>query len=85
MNIKNGFANNKSYTTPMLLITGSSGTGKSQLIQSITELAELMELGTPIKTVFTGIAALNIDGYTIHSFLDVPLERNEGSGSVGDR
>ena len=82
MNIKNGFACNKAYTAPILLITGSPGTGKSWLIQSITELAELMELETPIKTAFMGIAALNINGYTMNSFLDIPLEMNEGSGTI---
>jgi len=49
----------------MLLITGSPETGKSWLNQSITELAEIMELETPIKTALIGIPALNIDGYTI--------------------
>ncbi len=28
-----------------------------------------------------GIAALNIDGYTMNSFLDVPLKMNEGNGT----
>ena len=28
-----------------------------------------------------GIAALNIDGCTMNSFLDVPLEMNEGNGT----
>jgi len=82
MNIKIGFTNNMSYTAPILLITGSPGTGKSWLIQSITELAELMELETPIKTAFMGIAALNINGYTMNSLIDVPLEMNEGSGAT---
>ena len=69
MNVKNGFANNTSNIAPMLLITGSSGTGKSWLIQSITELTELtelMELETLIKAAFMGIAALNIDGYKMN-------------------
>ena len=34
---------------------------------------------TPTKTDFIGIAALNIDGYTINSFLNVRLKMNEGS------
>ncbi len=28
-----------------------------------------------------GIAALNIDGYTMNSFSGVPLETNEGNGT----
>jgi len=45
------------YTAPILLITGSPGTGKSWLIKTITELAELMDLDIPVRTSFMGIAA----------------------------
>jgi hypothetical protein len=73
MNVKNGLANNKSYTAPMLLITGSPGTWK-KLVDSINNrTSRVNEIGNSRKTVFKGIAALNIDGYTINSFLDVPL------------
>jgi hypothetical protein len=41
-----------------------------------------MDLGTPIKTAFMGIAAININGYTMNSFLDIPIEMNEGGGST---
>ena len=40
-----------------------------------------MDLDIPVKTAFMGIAALNIDRYTMNSFLDVPLEMNEGNGT----
>ena len=81
MNVKSGNANGMMYTAPILLITGSPRTGKSWLIKTITELAKLMDLYIPVKTAFMGIAALNIDGYTMNSFLDVPLEMNEGNGT----
>ena len=60
MNVKSGNANGMMYTAPILLITGSPGTGKSWLIKTITELAELMDLDIPIKTAFMGIAALTL-------------------------
>ncbi len=81
MNVKSGNANGMMYTAPILLITGSPSTGKSWLIKTITELAKLMDLDIPVKTAFMGIAALNIDGYSINSFLDVSLEMNEGIGT----
>ena len=81
MNVKSGNANGMMYTTPILLITGSPGTGESWLIKTITELAKSIDLDIPVKTAFMGIAALNIDGYTMNSFLDVPLEMNEGNGT----
>ncbi len=71
-------ANGMMYNASMLLITGSLGTGKSWLIKIITELAELIDLYLPVRTAFMGIAAIKIDGCTMNSFLDVPLEMNEG-------
>jgi hypothetical protein len=81
-NIRNGTTNEMSYTAPMLMITGGPGTGKSWLIRSITDLAELMELETPVKTSFMGIAALNIGGFTMNSFLDVPTEMSRNTGTT---
>ena len=69
------------HKAPFLLVTGGPGVGKSFLIQSITDLAEMMELTIPIKTAFMGIAAINIGGYTLNSFLDVPLEMSAGIGT----
>ena len=59
---------------PMLLITGAPGTGKSWLITAISEIAELMDLESPIKTTFMGIAAINIGGHTMCTFLNIPTE-----------
>ncbi len=59
---------------PMLLITGAPGTGKSWLITAISEIAKLMDLEPPIKTTFMGIAAINIGGHTMCTFLDIPTE-----------
>ena len=80
-NVRNGTANNKSYTAPMLLITGPPGTGKSCLINSIADLAEIMELDRPIRTAYMGIAAINIGGNTLNSTFDIPLEMNKGQGT----
>ena len=80
-NVRNGSTNNTSYTAPMLLVTGPIGTSKSWWIQLLTDLAELMELETPVKTAFMGIATINIDANTMNSFLDIPLEMNKGNGT----
>jgi hypothetical protein len=79
--IGSGYSLQKEYKAPNLLITGPPGCGKSWLVRCIDELAALMDLGKPIKTTFMGIAAINIGGYTMNSFLDVPLETNQGTGN----
>ncbi|MCS5479133.1 AAA family ATPase [Corynebacterium sp. YIM 101645] len=48
-----------------VLITGKAGTGKSTLLRTYLETAD--EVGTStLVTAPTGVAALNIDGFTIH-------------------
>lgn len=57
-------------TNTSLFVTGKAGTGKTTFIKGIQEL---------IKKNFlvlapTGIAAMNVDGQTIHSFFGLPFE-----------
>ncbi len=49
--------------------------------KNINRVSKLMDLDIHVKTAFMGTAALNIDGYTTNSFLDVPLEMSEGNGT----
>lgn len=56
-----------SYTNKSLFLTGKAGTGKSYLLRKLTE-------HTHKKFVIlasTGVAALNVGGQTIHSFLRI--------------
>jgi hypothetical protein len=79
--VRDGSANENSYAAPALQITGKPGTGKSWLIRSITELAEIMDLETTIRTAYMGIASINIQGLTMNSFLDIPIEMSKQSGT----
>jgi hypothetical protein len=55
-------------STRLLFITGPAGTGKSTLLQNLRE-----ELGGPVAVLApSGLAALNVDGQTIHSFFRLP-------------
>jgi ATP-dependent exoDNAse (exonuclease V) alpha subunit len=54
---------------PVTLIHGGAGTGKTTLIRKIVEETELNH----VVLAFTGVAALNAGGQTIHSFLGLPL------------
>ncbi len=61
-------------------LTGSAGTGKSHLVRSIYQLATkiLQQMSEDsgevvLLTSFTGSAAFNIGGYTIHNLFSIPL------------
>ena len=56
-------------TNPITLITGEAGTGKSTLI---SELRNILS-GNIVVVAFTGVAALNVHGETIHSFFGFPV------------
>lgn len=55
-----------------LFITGEAGTGKTALLREIKKMykgKKVVEVLAP-----TGVAARNADGFTMHSFLRIPLE-----------
>lgn len=54
-----------------LLILGSGGTGKSKLIQEMTYHTSKCTSKNIVVTATTGIAAYNINGLTIHSFMGI--------------
>ena len=53
-----------------MIISGTAGTGKSYLIQCLKRL-----LGDRLRvTAPTGVAAFNVNGYTLHSLLSLPVK-----------
>ena len=57
--------------TPLrLIISGTAGTGKSYLIQCL----KLLLAGQLCVTAPTRVAAFNVDGYTLHSLLRLPVK-----------
>ena len=55
-------------TPPVVFVTGSAGTGKSTLIDVLrSELDKNLVVVAP-----TGVAALNVQGQTIHSLFQLP-------------
>ena len=58
-------------TTPLrLIISGTAGTGKSYLIRCL----KFLLAGQLCVTAPTGVAAFNVDGYTLHSLLRLPVK-----------
>lgn len=58
-----------------VLITGAGGTGKSFLIDKLS--TDLMDSGRKtVLTASTGIAAVNIDGRTIHRYLGIGISKD---------
>ncbi len=56
-----------------LFLTGRAGTGKSTLIRHFLATTDR----TTVTVAPTGIAALNVDGYTIHRLFSFPMGVNE--------
>ncbi len=54
----------------LMMILGTAGTGKSYLISCLAQLL----LEKCLLTGTTGIAGFNIDGVTIHSTLQLPVQ-----------
>lgn len=54
---------------PAIFVTGKAGTGKSTLIRFLTNKIKRIAVVAP-----TAMAAINVDGSTIHSFFGVPHE-----------
>jgi len=54
--------------TPVVFVTGKAGTGKSTLIQHLRDTIK----GNCVVLAPTGVAAMNIQGATIHSFFRFP-------------
>ena len=62
-----------------MIVSGTTGTGKSYLINCI----RLFVQENGVVTAPTGVAAFNIDGYTLHSLLSLPV-RGEYKDLQGD-
>mmetsp|Transcript_10593 Transcript_10593/g.15931 ORF Transcript_10593/g.15931 Transcript_10593/m.15931 type:complete len:573 (-) Transcript_10593:499-2217(-) len=65
-------------TSENIFLTGAAGVGKSYLLRYIIEQLKLKypAMGAVAVTAPTGIAALHIQGQTIHSFAGIGLGRN---------
>ncbi len=55
-----------------MIVTGAAGTGKSHTIFAI---ATTLGLNKTKRVAFTGKAAQIIKGSTIHSAMDIPVDR----------
>ncbi len=73
---------------PVIFVTGKAGTGKSTLIEHLNETL-VGQKKNIVNVAPTGVAALNVQGMTIHSFFCIPpdvVDINElefkGSGQI---
>ena len=78
-NLPDGYENDKTITdlfdkiensNSSFFITGKAGTGKSTFVHYFAQKTKKKVL----MTAFTGIAAINVGGQTIHSFFRFPLK-----------
>ena len=67
----------------LMYIAGVGGTGKTHVVRAILRLFELLGRSEEILVgAPTGAAALNIDGYTIHSLTMVPTGKGNGKSKM---
>ncbi|XP_062510411.1 ATP-dependent DNA helicase PIF1-like [Corticium candelabrum] len=69
--VREHFENGSSCKQPLrMIVSGTAGTGKSYLIQCLKRL-----LGNGLRVAApTGVAAFNVNGYTLHSLLGLPIK-----------
>ncbi|RWS19485.1 ATP-dependent DNA helicase pfh1-like protein, partial [Leptotrombidium deliense] len=60
-----------------IFVTGEAGTGKSHLLMNVVNQLEDEEVHSTLVVAYTGYAALNVRGSTIHSGLKIQI------GSLG--
>ena len=70
------------HSSPILLVTGGPGTGKSYLVDVLDGVSKIMAVGEQIRMAFLGIAAVNINGFTLIKLLDIPIQRKKGKQRV---
>jgi hypothetical protein len=67
----------------LMMIPGEGGTGKSKLIQIITVNFDCRNVGEwCVKGMHTGMAALVIDGRTLHVLAGIPVRGGKQSGQT---
>lgn len=60
-----------------VFVSGTGGTGKSHLLQKISQFLETHHKFKPIITSTTGVSAFNINGITIHSWIGATLPSSQ--------
>ena len=67
-----------------IFVHGGAGTGKSYVIRGVTEEAKAAGFEV-MSMAFLGVAASNIDGFTINSCLSIPIANDGDDKSGGKR
>lgn len=72
---------NENYQMPLILMLGLPGTGKSFVIDVISQCVSYLKLGIVLKTAHYGIAAMNISGSTLHKLFKINCHEGINSKS----
>ena len=70
------------HISPILLVTGGTGTGKRYIVDVLDGVSKIMAIGEQTHIAFLGIAALTINEFTLIKLLDMPLQQKKDKQSV---
>ena len=76
--IRNGTP--QDYQSPVVFVSGNPGVGKSYLVEVFDGMSEIMGAGEQIRLALFGIAAVNIDGESLCSMLNIKNRKNDSDG-----
>ena len=62
--------------------SGGPGVGKSHLVKVLQKISDMMMVGEQLRSSYLGIAAVNIGGYSLCSFLDIPTNLKAGTQKI---
>ena len=72
--LRDGVGHSKEYEAPILNITGGPGVGKSFLVKVLDDISRILQAGDQLRMALYGIAAVNIDGMSLMSMMDIPID-----------
>ena len=80
--LRDGAGHSETYKAPILIVTGGPGVGKSFLVKVLDDISTILQAGDQLRMALYGIAAVNIDGNSLMSMMDIPINCSDNQQRV---